>query len=161
MKPLCLTFVCRIFTANNNYNYAKWVPIHLRDMLLLSKRCPDVFREFSAGKFVIQKTGNNFSGLAFDHGHEQVNAVIKGDGGAVGLTEDEDALRRWMLAMPEVIEILADYTSESDREMPSTGWVERSKKCLRIIYEWMPIGWIVCEKQKPRFWIHKSSNFKA
>ena len=110
----CLTFVCGIFTANNNYNYAKWVPIHLRDMLLLSKRCPDVFREFSAGKFVIQKTGNNFSGLAFDHGHEQVNAVIKGDGGAVGLTEDEDALRRWMLAMPEVIEILADYTSESD-----------------------------------------------
>jgi len=36
--------------------------------------------------------------MAIDQVHEQANAVIKGDGGAVGITEDPSALRRWMVA---------------------------------------------------------------
>ena len=32
--------------------------------------------------------------------HEQANDVIKGDGGAVGLTEDASALRRRIMAGP-------------------------------------------------------------
>jgi hypothetical protein len=30
--------------------------------------------------------------LAIDQAHEQANAVIKGDGGAIGVTEDPSAL---------------------------------------------------------------------
>ena len=36
-----------------------------------------------------------FSGIAIDQAHEQNNASVKGDGGAVGLTENLAALRRW------------------------------------------------------------------
>ena len=35
-----------------------------------------------------------FSGIAIDQAHEQNNASVKGDG-AVGLTENTAALRRW------------------------------------------------------------------
>ena len=39
------------------------------------------------GKFMISKTLNAFSKMAIDQAHEQENERIKGDGGAVGLTE--------------------------------------------------------------------------
>ena len=44
-----------------------------------------------------QKTKNNFSSIAIDHAHEQNNKVVKGDGGAIGLTEDSSQLLRWMI----------------------------------------------------------------
>ena len=37
---------------------------------------------------MVQKTGHTFSSMALDQTHEQLNEVIKGDGGAVGLTEN-------------------------------------------------------------------------
>ena len=47
--------------------------------------------------------------MALDQSHEQLNKWIKGEGGAVGLTEDPAALRRWMLAGPEVSRVIAEY----------------------------------------------------
>ena len=43
--------------------------------------------------------------MAMDQSHEQLNKSIKGEGGAVGLTEDPAALRRWMIAGPELSRI--------------------------------------------------------
>jgi len=42
--------------------------------------------------FVVHKSDGDFSALAIDHTHEQTNAFMKGDGGAVGITEDPSAL---------------------------------------------------------------------
>ena len=63
------------------------------------------------GTFEVHKTERKFSGLPIDHGHEQNNAVIKGDGGAIGLTEDESALRRCpkMVAGSEVNRLSSNY----------------------------------------------------
>ena len=41
--------------------------------------------------------------------HEQVNAQVKGEGGAIGLTENPAALRRWMIAGPEVARIIQEF----------------------------------------------------
>ena len=41
-------------------------------------------------------------GLALDQAHVQNNALVKSDGGAVCLTENRGALRRWMVAGPEM-----------------------------------------------------------
>ena len=38
--------------------------------------------------------------------HEQQNAIIKGDGGIVVNAENPDALRRWMIASPEMLWII-------------------------------------------------------
>lgn len=47
--------------------------------------------------------------MTIDQAHEQNNAVIKGDGGAIGLTEDSSALRRWMVAGPEISQFVTSY----------------------------------------------------
>ena len=86
------------FFANNNTNYARWFSIHLRDMLTLESRHPALYPEFKKGNFVVHKTNHNFSALALDQAHEQANAIIKGDGGSIGLTEKPSALRRWMVS---------------------------------------------------------------
>lgn len=90
------------FFANNNTNYVRWLPVHLRDMLTLESRHPEVAHEFMKDNFVVHKTKHEFSALALDQAHEQANALIKGDGGAIRLTENPSALRRWMVPGPEV-----------------------------------------------------------
>ena len=37
---------------------------------------------------------------------EQSNAAVKSDGGAVGLTQSPEALRRWLGAGPEVVRLI-------------------------------------------------------
>ena len=90
-------------------NYARWLPVHLRDMLNLSETHPDVYQQFSAGNFVVKKSEHAFSMIALDQCHEQENAKIKGLGGAVGLTEDPAALRRWLIAGPEVARVVTEF----------------------------------------------------
>ena len=62
--------------------------MHLRDLVALQSTHPSLYTEFLKGKFVVKKTHNKFSAIAIDHAHEQANASVKGDGGAIGLTEN-------------------------------------------------------------------------
>ncbi len=50
-----------------------------------------------------------FSSMAIDQAHEQHNAIVKGDGGAVGLTQNPEALKRWMVAGPEMARVTAQF----------------------------------------------------
>ena len=68
------------FFANNNNNYARWIPIHLNDMMSLDQKHPDIAHNLRLGHFTINKTCRSFSALQIDHAHEQNNSVIKGDG---------------------------------------------------------------------------------
>ena len=70
-------------------------------MVVLKTMHPSVYNKFKNCNFVVQWSIHKFSCMTFDQSHEQSNKYIKGDGGAVGLTEDPAALRRWMLAGPE------------------------------------------------------------
>ena len=72
--------------------------------------------------------------MAIDQAHEQNNAVIKGDGGAIGVTEDPSALRRWMVAGPEISRLVANYETisgtkdakKSNRHHEQTETVQRA-----------------------------------
>lgn len=80
-----------LFFALDHVNYARWTPIHIRDMKSLPL---SIAREFQRqGHWVLSKTGNRFSAIPFDQAHEQENKVIKSAGGAVGLTENPVAFR--------------------------------------------------------------------
>ena len=68
------------FFALNHTNYARWLPVHIRDMILLEESHPAVFAEFISENFVMQNTQHNFSSLPIDHAHEQNNKCITGDG---------------------------------------------------------------------------------
>ena len=104
-----LTELVPWFYALDHTNYARWIPVHLRDMAELPTKHPDIYREFCAGHFTVQKTKRVFSAIPIDQAHEQNNACVKGDGGAVGLTDNPSALRRWMVAGPEVARVIGEF----------------------------------------------------
>ena len=104
--------------ALNLSNYSRWLPVHIPDPMMLKEKHPYVFAEFVRGKFVVQKTQQFLSLIALDHNHEQENEIIKGDGGAVGLTKNHTALRRWMIAGPEIARLVKEFESIFEEKKP-------------------------------------------
>ena len=64
------------------------------------------------GNFVTQKSKRKFSAITHDQVHEQLNAMMKGDGGIIGITENDATLRRWLVAGPETARILTEYSDK-------------------------------------------------
>ena len=59
----------------------------------------------------MQKSNHKFSRITADQNHEQMNAKIKGVGGAIGLTENETVLQRWLICDPEISRLLDEFES--------------------------------------------------
>ncbi len=95
--------------ALDHFHYARWMTVHVRDLMALENNCPTTHAQFLNGNFVTQKTSHKFSALAHDQVHEQLNAMVKGDGGVIGITENEAALKRWMVAGPETARLLNEF----------------------------------------------------
>ena len=70
---------------------------------------PSIYSEFHKGNFVVRRSTHPFSSMAMDQSHEQLNKSIKGEGGAVGLTEDPVALRRWMIAGSKLSRVVTEF----------------------------------------------------
>ena len=65
-------------------------------------------RPFCNGSFVVHKTKKCFSSVALDRTHEQViHGGVKG--GAVRLTENPVALRRWTVASLELVQMVEEF----------------------------------------------------
>ena len=109
-----LTKIVPWFFALDHIHYARWIPVHLRDMVTLKEVHPTVFAEFMKGNFV-KKTANRFSAIAIDQAHEPNNASVKDDGGAVGLTENPAALRRWMVSGPEMARVIGEFETSIEK----------------------------------------------
>lgn len=100
------------FFALEHPNYSRWLSVHVRDMKQLPFMHPREYENFMKGCFAFNKTTNSFSALAIDHNHEQHNAVLKSDGGIIGITENPSALLRWMVSGPEIAKIVRAFESE-------------------------------------------------
>ena len=69
------------------------------------------------GKFTVQKTNRKFSKIGLDHNHEQMNSKIKGVGGAIDLTENDQVLRRWLISGPEIVQLVEEFQSVFDSKV--------------------------------------------
>ena len=58
--------IVKYIFAFSHYNYARWLTIHVDDLMKLELVCPNVYKEFCSGNFVVQKTINPFSAIALD-----------------------------------------------------------------------------------------------
>ena len=108
-----LTKIFPWFFALDHTNYARLIPVHLRVMVTLKDIYPKVFEEFLKGTFVVMKTAQRFSTI--DQGHEQSNAAMKHDGGAVGLTENLAALRRRMVSGLEMASVIGKLEASIEK----------------------------------------------
>lgn len=50
--------------------------------------------------------------MSKDQAHEQNNSILKGSGGIIGILENPEALRRWMVAGPEVARCLTNFEDD-------------------------------------------------
>ena len=107
-----LSNIAGLFFALDHAKYARAISIHLRDMMRLKESHPVVFQEFSKGNFTVNKTGRPFSSMPLDEAHEHNNALVKGEGGAIGLTENAEALHRWMVSGPEVSRLIQEFLNQ-------------------------------------------------
>ncbi len=98
------------FFALDHQNYARWIPVHIRDMESLPASIQEEFE--GNGNWVISKTTNRFSSIPIDQAHEQNNELVKGSGGAVGLTENPSAFKKWMIAGPEQARFITEFERE-------------------------------------------------
>ncbi|KAJ8030343.1 hypothetical protein HOLleu_26730 [Holothuria leucospilota] len=96
--------------------FARWLTVHVTDLQELPNDSVDIHRTFVKGNFVTQKSSHKFSALAHDHIHEQQNAIGKGDGRVIGITENEAALRRWMVAGSEIARIVSEFEDQFQRQ---------------------------------------------
>lgn len=113
----CLEALMFLFFALDHYNYSRWASVHLRDM----KALPPAVKEDFQKHWVVAKSSRRFSALPIDQTHEQENARVKGKGGAIGLTENPTAFRRWMISGPEQARLMTsferEYLTEDDLEI--------------------------------------------
>ena len=75
------------------------------------KSLPDSIKSDLKKFWVVSKTFNKFSFMPMDQAHEQ-NKLVKGSGGAIGLTENPIAFRRWMIAGPEQARLLCEFEGQ-------------------------------------------------
>ena len=94
------------------------MPVHIRDMESLPYNVQYEFETCS--HWVISKTIHKFSAIPFDQPREQENKI--GSGGAVVLTENPIAFRRWMLSGLELARLLQlfeeDYLPDDSTDNP-------------------------------------------
>ena len=109
----CLRNFLKWFFALDHIHYARWLTIHVFDLISLPITHPAVYAELMKGFFSFAKTKRPFSRMAFDQVHEQNNKIIKGLGGSTNLlnSEHDSALIRWETVGPEVARIVSDFES--------------------------------------------------
>ena len=87
--------------------------MHIREMNNLPLATKIEFEQH--GNWVAFKTTNRFSAIPIDQAHENNNEIVKGSGGAIGLTENPSAFRKCMLAGPEQARILQEFEKNNRR----------------------------------------------
>ena len=85
----------------DHYHYARWLSVHLCDLIHLHINCPDAYKAFVSGMF------------SFD------NQVIKRFGGATAFLnrKEQSGLERWALCSSELASIIADYEKSSNTNL--------------------------------------------
>ena len=100
--------------AFDHTHYARWMSIFINDLKLLPSRHSTIYEEFCKGDFTVQKSRKLFSSMAEDQAHEQNNKLVKIDGGAIGILDNQKALMKWMVAEPQIVEMLESFDDEGE-----------------------------------------------
>ena len=96
-------------------NYVWWLPIHVKDIVLLKQQVPSVYEEFENNNFVVQKSPHVFSTMAMDQAHEQMNGKIKGHGNVIRITDSPPAFIKWITAGSDVAQIIDEFETSSEK----------------------------------------------
>ena len=106
-----LKMLVPIFFALDHHNYARLVPVFIRDLESL----PTAIQiEFETVHCVITRSNKRFSSIPIDQAHEQAIKRVKGVGGVIGITENITMLERSILTGPHISRVVQQFTKSSD-----------------------------------------------
>ena len=96
------------FFALCHTHYIWWLSMHVFDIKMLPANNPDIYQAFQVlCCFIVSRTRNSLSSMGLDQRHEHKD--VKGDGGILGLTENEEKMRRWMVSGPEATQTNSEF----------------------------------------------------
>ena len=107
----------RDITSINRIKYRRLLPVYLAEMHNLQNTDQIIWEAFLQGEFSVAKTSIPFTAFGVDHAGEQMNKVLKIEGGIVGISRNETASTRYFLTAPIIAQIIAN-TKELMKEKP-------------------------------------------
>ena len=93
---------------NDHYNYANWVPVHVRDMMNVRVKHPALYRQFADAFFTTAQTQNPLSMIGFDQKPEQQNKDLKMHDATLNLS-DERVFTELAGAGPEKARVIMEF----------------------------------------------------
>ena len=104
---MTFTFEIPYFFCYDRVNYARWASIYYKEMKLLPRTAPEVYREFMAGNFTVERSDDSFNRVATDMALEQsLNFDAKLHGGIIGFTQNHEAVACWFLTVHKRAEMM-------------------------------------------------------
>eukprot|EP00794_Sanderia_malayensis_P013484 gene13484-14881_t len=101
----CESLVKFLF-AHDLYKYARLTPYYLAEMSSLEVSDPEIWKVLEEGNMSVFKSKIPFCGLGVDHALEQEIRSLKVMGGITGITQNDKALTRYLLTVPEITLLL-------------------------------------------------------
>ena len=91
-----------LFFFFNRTNYKRWVLLYFEHCLAMKCKFPELWDQFSEGKFVFHQTKRKGSGIPMDQALEkQYNKPAKGPSGIIGFTRRKEAVCKWNIIKHE------------------------------------------------------------
>ena len=99
-----------ILSQTGSISYTRYGSIYLEMMRQLPQTHPQLYKEFSEGKFVVKTLNGNFNAVSPDMKLEQtIQRSKKSPGGVIGQTKQQGFVTEWELCYHEVLAISNTY----------------------------------------------------
>ncbi|KAG1650791.1 hypothetical protein GQR58_027738 [Nymphon striatum] len=97
------------FHAHDQYNYGRWGPLYVADMLELQLTDLDIWSFLDKGNFVISKHSVPFTAIGPDHAIKQEHKQMKMKRGFIGITGNEQAMKKHFVIAPTLSRIVQEF----------------------------------------------------
>ena len=128
-------------------NYARWLPVHLTQIIILKEIHPSLCEKFNDGKFIVQIANRKFSKTVLDQNHARLHGGIKGAGRAIALTENVAALQSWLINWPEAARLLKQifYTVHEKVVLKKHNFCASVVKLFQTLRYWsdVKVQWMI------------------
>lgn len=101
------------FHAHDQYNYGRWGPLYIADMLEMQTTDPETWKFLNDGNFVIAKHTIPFTAIDPDHAIEQEHKKMKIKAGFIGITGNEPALEKYFIIAPTLCRLVKEFQEYS------------------------------------------------
>ena len=99
------------FVSNDRLNYRRLMPVYLADMQEVKTSDSEIWEYLGEGNLSVTKSKIPFTSIGVDHAGEQVNKILKSDGGLCGISSNENARTRLLLIAPIIAQITEELKS--------------------------------------------------